>query len=421
MACCISFGKIKLKYFLMLSFALGFLFLGKKCYPLYLDRKKEILSQYLSPEEKAAKKISNENRLIKTFVKYIGFSLFFILDKIRDKISFKGVKRDCFLSPLIGNEYGENGSPTNIFTYKDRIYFILFAFAFLLNEIVSIYIKILQNYKNRIPVDEGYISIIFITFYCTSYFIFKKRYYKHEYVSIIIIIFLEITRYILKFDLERKYIVKFIIVNILQIIRAFCDAIGICYANVLMDYHFFSPYKSLYIIGFINSIIIIIIYIIVTYIPVKETSKFCSLKYEGKCYFDNLYSLFKGFDFIQFGGLFLNMIGVCFNQLLYNIIANNFTICHIFPYYQIYVLYENISIFDKDESKLHILISSIISGLFEFLITLIFLEIIILNCLSFDQNIKKNIQERSLSETSDYVDENSLKIEIGDYHYEVDE
>ena len=145
------------------------------------------------------------------------------------------------------------------------------------------------------------------------------------------------------------------------------------------------------------------------------------MKYEGKCYFDNLYSLFKGFDFIQFGGLFLNMIGVCFNQLLYNIIANNFTICHIFPYYQIYVLYENISIFDKDESKLHILISSIISGLFEFLITLIFLEIIILNCLSFDQNIKKNIQERSLSETSDYVDENSLKIEIGDYHYEVDE
>ena len=168
-------------------------------------------------------------------------------------------------------------------------------------------------------------------------------------------------------------------------------------------------------------LIIIIIYIIVTYIPVKETSKFCSLKYEGKCYFDNIYSLFKDFDFIQFIGLFLNMIGVCFNQLFYNFIANNFSICHIFPYYQIYVLYENIDTFGSEENKLYILILTIISGFFEFLVTLVFLEIIILNCLSLNQNIKRNIQERAISDSSDYVDAHSLKIEIGDYHYEVDE
>ena len=418
-----SFGKLKLKYFLMLFLALALLFIGKRSYPLYLNKKKEILSQYLSQEEKTSKTFSNENRLVKTFIKYIGFSLFFIFDIIRDKNSFKEVKRDSFFSPLIGNEYNENGSPINVFTYKDKIYFILISFAFLLNEIISILIKILQKYNNRIPVDEGYISIIFITFFSTSYFIFKKRYYKHEYVSIFLIIFLEIFRYILKFEMSNlKDFKRFIIVSILQMLRAFCDAIVICYANLIIDYHFFSPYKSLYIFGFINLIISFIIYFIVTYIPVKETSIFCSLKYEGKYYFDNFYSLFKGFDFIQFIGLFLNMFGVCFNQLLFNFIANKFSICHIFPYYQIYVLYESISDFIINKRrKLYILFLIIISDLFEFLITLIFLEIIILNCLSFNHNIKRNIEKRAAIDYSDYVDESSLKIELDNYLYEIDE
>ena len=175
MKCCISFGNIKIKLFLLLFFALAFLFIGKKSYPLYLDKKKEILSQYLSPEKITAKKISNENRLIKTFIKYIGFSLFLIFDKIRDKISFKGVvTRDCFLSPLIGKEYGKNGSPINIFTNKDKIYFILIAFAFLLNEIVSIYIKKYKIIKIEFLLMKD-IFLLFLLLFILLLILFLKK------------------------------------------------------------------------------------------------------------------------------------------------------------------------------------------------------------------------------------------------------
>ena len=394
MAACISLGKIELKYILMVLSANIFLLIGKVAYPMYYSRKKEILKKYWTKEEIDKNSIKNENILLKSFLKYIGFSLFFIGEKIRNKKYFGKEKIEKLIKNSMKNQRlslnNKKEISRHLLSLKDKVIFCIISFAHLTNEFISISIKTIGTLDN-IPIDEEYISIEFITLFLTSFFIFKIRYYNHQYISIALIIILEIFRYIIKLD-KLENIEDFIIKAVLQVIRSFLDSIFIGYAKLLMEYKFFSLYKTLYIFGFINGICIIIIYIIATLTPVDPKSMLCSLKYKNNCYFVHFFSIFEEFNFIQFISLIFNMIGVTVNQFLFNYISNDYTICHIFPYYQIYVLYENT--YKKKNNSL--LIYTVTTGIFEFLITLVFLEIIVLNCCTLNKNIKENIEKRAL-------------------------
>lgn len=399
----ISFGKLELKYFIMIGSAIGLLFLNKHSYPLYSKEKKEIIKAYFKKVGISVKEsdIKNNNALLKSFLKYLGFSLFIIGEIIRKKLSRKEKESETNILSMNNTIKKNLGQNKNDEKYKinrlDIIFMSCISIALLLNEFLAIAIKSIYDLPT-IQIDEIYNTIEFTFLFFTSYLIFKLRYYKHQYLSIIIIIILEILRIIIK-----KKDMNTIKNAGLQVIRAFIDSIFIGYSKALMEYKYFSPYKALYIFGFINVVILLVISIIVSFIPVGDSS-FCQIMYEGKCYFDNIGSIFNGFSFVQFIGLFLYMISASGIQLLFNFIANNYTICHIFPYY---IVYEFSKIFIYDSIDLILLI---IFCIIEFLIAFIFLEIIVLNFCGLDKYVKVNIEKRARLDTIIVDDKGSFDI-----------
>ena len=237
-------------------------------------------------------------------------------------------------------------------------------------------------------------------------------YYKHQYFSIIIIILLEILRYIFKI-LNNNWENPSISILILQIIRALCDSIFCGYIKALIEYKFFSPYKCCYIFGFVNTPIIIIVYLIVSHISFKESNLFCSLQYNDSYYFDNFYSIFKNINYIQIVTFLLYTICNGVYQLLINITIGEFTTCHLFIPCQLVQFIINIYDSITNWKLLSIVITS---GVFEMIFIFIFLELIVLNCLELNKNIKKSIINRA---TEDFMinemgDRNNSEILLND-------
>ena len=392
----LSFGKIEIKYFIMIGIAFSFQFLRKE-YSLYSDEKK---NNIFKNKDKA------QNILLKSLLKYIGFSLMILGDIIIKKIIFKDEKGGEFLQKAITSKSFNLTKEDAKFLIKKRdiLFFIIIALSHLVHEFIAILIKQLSK-SSYISIDEQYVSTEFIFLFCTSFFIFKLNYYKHQYITIIIIIFLEIFRLLIKLINNGKS--DFFEKTGLQILRAILDSIFVSYSKGLIEYKYFSPYKALYTFGFFNGLIMLIIYIIVTFIPIDSKSKFCSLEYENKCYFDNFFSIFKGFNFAQFFGLFCNMVSATGIQLIFNIISKDYTICHIFTYYSISSLYE----LTKQKEK-YILICGIISNILEILMTFVFLEIIILNFYGLNENVKINIEKRA-QEDFDSMSQNNRESSFG--------
>jgi hypothetical protein len=386
----ISFGKFNFKYFIMILSATVLLFIGKGGYPLYTRTENT---------DNTEVKI-DAHKLLKTFLKYIGFSFCVIGEIIRRKISFKnGEDRNLIKNDVRYTASQKAEISKHLIGPKDIIYIIIIAIAHLGDEFLAITIKA-NSKQNLIKMDELYNTIEFIFLYLTSYFIFKLRYYKHQKISIFIIIFCEILRIIIRTFSNEQNFLSHLFGTLLQILRAFIDSLFIGYSKALMEYKYFSPYKALYIFGFINGLIILIMYFIFSFIPYQKSTNFFAQEYKKQYYFDNFFSIFEGFTFVKFIGLFLNMIGVAGSQLLFNFIVNDFTMCHIFIYYQVYVLYENIN--KKENNLVFIIITSII----EIIVTLIFLEIIILHCFGLDKNIKINIEERAFLDVNSRFEKN---------------
>ena len=99
---------------------------------------------------------------------------------------------------------------------------------------------------------------------------------------------------------------------LLEIFVSFLESLFIIYSKGLMEFKFFSPYKATYIFGLINSLLLLIIYIIVLIIPYKCNSE-CSCDYFTNSYsctnylcnllFDNIKNPFKGQEIIYMIGL----------------------------------------------------------------------------------------------------------------------
>ena len=143
----------------------------------------------------------------------------------------------------------------------------------------------------------------------------------------------------------------------------------------------------------------------------------CSFNYKGKTYFDNIYSIFEGSGFIEYIAMFVYIISQGALQLFRNMIVNDFTICHMVFYFQIYAFYNTAR--DKD-IKGAVFFVEIILFIFEVIFLLVFLEMIELKFCGINKNLKSNIEERAKLEmkeidSSKYNnDKKNDKVDIND-------
>ena len=184
----------------------------------------------------------------------------------------------------------------------------------------------------------------------------------------------------------------------LQIIHSFIDSYTIGNTKILMESKYLSPYLICSTFGLINGLISIIFYFFVTYTPCINS--FCELKYNNKYYFDNIYSVFDNISSIEIFLYIYTIFQSGIYQILIYIIINDFTVCHIFLFYQALEFADSFIEIFNNEINYFIVCILILSGIFEIFIVLILLEIIELEFCGLNYNTKRNIRKRALIESN---------------------
>ena len=232
-----------------------------------------------------------------------------------------------------------------------------------------------------------------------SIFIYKNIYYIHQYYSIIITLILGLIRFLFIRSYYSKIInngTKFVLIFIFQILVSFFESLLIVYTKGLMEYKYFSPYKACYVFSLINSIIILICYIIISFIPCQKS--YCTIKYKDKYYIDNILYFFNNIKIDSFIYLVIGSIITAIFKLLNNVTINKFTVCHLFLLFEA----EDISnsIIDQLGSGINGLNFTIIflCYIFQIIFILIFLEFIEIKFKNWNENTKKNIRKREKEE-----------------------
>lgn len=285
--------------------------------------------------------------------------------------------------------------------YSDQIGFkdIIFIFSGAILLLIVDYIKIIIQIKNQeigdqLILNEQYNFVILICIIIFAYLFYKMKFYKHQIYSVLIIILLGIGRYLIKMDFYYGFFeaVKLIIDLVLQVFAAIFESIVIIYSKGLMEFKFLSPYKVSYIFGLINSMIILIFLLVFSFIKKTGKTWFFSLYYDGYYYLDHLKSI-KDYGYLLIP-LFFASIFYGTLKLLLNYTISRFTVCHTFLLLQNKEITSNIFIEMIAKKKYIFGILIIISHIIEFLVTLVFLEIIELRCCGLDNDLQRNIKDR---------------------------
>jgi len=386
----ISFGYFNKEYFIIF---LIFLITGSIEYFLicYVD----IITKYRTK--------LRTNKLLSSTLTYIGQFLCFIpliiSKKYNRKKSFYSNKNNkSFNQSSIEIKYIYNNSEH--ITCKSKFLIIIICILLLVNDIINLLINLLIQFGN-ITFNQSFYFLEYLFLFLISKYIFKLNYYKHQHYSIIFIILFGLLKYLVKLYSESnlKYNYKqVILVLFLQIVHACIDSYIIGNIKILMESKYLSPYFICSTIGLINGLIRIVSYFIVTYFPCYN--KLCYIVYNNEHYFDNIFSVFNNLSSIE---LFLIIYTIFENgiyQILLYIVVNDFTVCHIFLFYQIIEFADTfVEIFNFNKN-IFVICILIISGIFEIFIVLILLEIIELRFCGLNYNTKRNIKERALIETN---------------------
>jgi hypothetical protein len=404
MKSCISCGTCDKKYFCII---LGFIISHSLVVPFTISDNKFSV---------------NENFLYCIFIFFLGHSLCFIPELIYKKPNKKEIKvssRTTIKSTrVIYYIFNKNNNNTK-FTFKEMIIFFFMCLIFLLKYILiyinvknyydinNVYINITKfnestnntytntninetNINKDNVINDEYIFFSYIIIFIVSAFVFKNIYYKHQYFSIIVLVLLGLSKLLIRITfLQINY--NFILMSFLL---EFITAIIYGYLKGLMKYKFFSIYKCNYLPGLINIVIIIICYFsfgneINNFIN-QTNNKNISIKFNVS---NIIFSI-------------LTLIGSTFYGLFMNQILNNYTIFHIFlPLNLLNFLYLiNDTAQIKDNLIEYVLL--IIIDFFEFIIMLVFLELIEINLCSLSYNTKENIRKRANKESSDLDSQN---------------
>ena len=213
-----------------------------------------------------------ENYIIETFIFSIGISLLFIPELFLKKKSFQSNK-------------------TSDFKYKYKIKDIFFIgliyLLILLHNFGNIFLEAYILERTKEEILSYFYSLDYLFIFIISILYFKNTHYKHQYISLSIIIILTIIRNLIKlgqynfFSFNGKDI---IIESFLIILKSSTNSLFNAFFKILIEKYYFSIYKILYLFGFINAIIFLILIFIFTYIPCGQNF-LCSIEYDNKFYF----------------------------------------------------------------------------------------------------------------------------------------
>ena len=337
-----------------------------------------------------------KNLLVSLFLEYFGLSLCFIPELIRKNNSSFKARNDI--------NYGK-------MTIKDIFNFGIISLTSLISNFAYIFH---QKFKQTNPIllnINNYI-VFFIILYILSLFYFKWNYYNHQYIPFFILIIILISRYIYEIYLFSNFNIKIqdILIELsLNSITFFFKALYIGFTKkILMENYYFSPYKVCYVFGIINGLIISFLLLILSVIPCNK-GFFCSVEYNEKYYFDNIFNFFNENTFAQISLYLFVYITKTVVYILINMVIQNYSICHIFLLYEIIEFIPKIVAFISAILEPKIMVF-FISYFLEVILVLIFLEKIELNFCGLNKNLKKNIQKRADIEMQDSLIEDEIKI-----------
>ena len=172
-----------------------------------------------------------------------------------------------------------------------------------------------------------------------------------------------------------------------------------------MKYKYTSPYVCNFMIGVINVPIIILMSFIISYTPLGND--------KSEYYYDNIFELFKDLGNIDVKSAII-LISLPFVFGIYAFIViriiNDYSIFHMYIPFLIQYFLENIL---KNIELIEIIF--LISSFFiELIMILVFLEIIEIKFCGLNENLKRNIELRSLTESSLAIEDDDDDDEIDD-------
>ena len=240
-------------------------------------------------------------------------------------------------------------------------------------------------------------DILFMSLF--SSLILKTKLYKHQYLSMIIIIILGFILNIIKYfnlgDTKNKLDPFELSMKLLSEI---CLSLSMVIVKYNMEKTYCSPYEICIWEGLIGLILNIIILVIVNQLRVTIS---------GIEYPNNFYELFDNYD--------INDLIICFVELIMNAIFNKviFVTCDFFTPFHILItsIIKEFYSYLQTDGNLVLNILGICILIFIAFMFLVFVEIIELNFWNISYNTKKNIELRSLTDSSI---ENNYNININD-------
>ena len=318
-------------------------------------------------------------------------------------ILFENIGRAFYFIPeiiviwRISRREKEKGQKTSILKYEYRMKDYAFIGMISILSLISYLANIILEIKKKRVVSEADHAFFYLLFLIITYFLFKTIYYKHQYISIISIIILGFLRFIFKVagHSHEKIDFKDYLIEIpLIIISNICECLCYGYYKVLIDKYYFSPYKILYLFGVLNSIIMLLLSFIISFIPCSK--EYCLAEYDDKKYFDNIFSFFAN---TSGSDIFINLI-FCILYTSYNIflilIIQNYPIFYIFFPIQLADCIEDIQeIILSDNPNVTTISLIIVTYIFEIFITLVFIEILEIKICGLNKYFRKNIRQRS--------------------------
>ena len=389
---CISCGIFELKYFLYcIIFSILEIYFNLFIYYDFGNNDKSIITSH---------------SLLDSSCLFLGY----LLNYIPEWYSKKESKRKSVLLEL----KGENNKNSNSFKYiynksyskylsiKEGLKLIFIIIFLLLIEILKLIQKIFYTKKtgkknfNEYDKYEGYFYFIQFLIYF-SIRTNSEVYYRHQNFSFGIFFLIEFIKIIFFFI---NNLSNYFGIIAIQIIISILRALFFIYIKGLMKNKFISPYKCNFMVGIINFPLIIIIYVIISFTKLGDNNDIY--------YWDSILDLFtsiKKLDIINAFRLISLPIAYGIYVLIVNKTIYDFTIYHLY----IPLLIENfINGIKENEINFFLLITFFC---IEFIMILIFLEIIEINFCGLNENLKRNIELRGKTDSSLIIEDDDYELD----------
>ena len=299
---------------------------------------------------------------------------------------FTKYKEEKQLENIETNNIGLNIKNKFFFKIEKYIFLILCAFLDFLQKILIFLFS--YNLTNNVWI----FNIIFLNAF--SFMLYNHKLYKHQYLSstIMVIFGLALNSINLKEMKSNEIPILF-----LSILIEIIYSLAIVLAKYAMEFRFCSPFEVTFYEGFFSLLLNIIFLIISTNIPLNDDFHYSKIlkttEYDGKKYLDNFYAYINNSNLKEILIFIVTMLGRVLFNLFSHLTIKYFTSSHVI----IILIFGELALaFTGNFSWKTVF--TIIVFIFEFILILIFCEIIELHFCRLEVNTKKNIRKRVLEE-----------------------